>query len=49
MSLIDVEEDNDDGVDESLRRSREMDEHPEMSLTEEEFFSSFEKYRVNDR
>ncbi len=39
------EDDDDDGVGESLRRSREMDENPEMSLTEEEFFASFEKYR----
>ena len=36
---------DDDGVDEALRRSREMDENPAMSLTEEEFFASFEKYR----
>ena len=39
------EDDNDDGVEEALRRSREMDENPEMSLTEEEFFASFERYR----
>ncbi len=39
------EDDDDDGVEEALRRSREMDEDPEMSLTEEEFSSSFEKYR----
>ena len=37
--------DQDDGVEEALRRSREMDENPAMSLTEEEFFASFEKYR----
>lgn len=37
---------DDDGVAESLRRSREMDENPEISLTEEEFFASFEKYRT---
>ncbi|HQU90752.1 MAG TPA: addiction module protein [Pyrinomonadaceae bacterium] len=40
------DDDDDDGVAESLRRSREMDENPEMSLTEEEFFASFEKYRT---
>ncbi|HMQ05486.1 MAG TPA: addiction module protein [Pyrinomonadaceae bacterium] len=40
-----VEDDDDDGVEEALRRSREMDENPEMSLTEEEFFKGFEKYR----
>jgi hypothetical protein len=38
-------DDDDDGVEEALRRSREMDEKPEMSLTEEEFMASFEKYR----
>ncbi|MFN6963448.1 MAG: addiction module protein [Pyrinomonadaceae bacterium] len=30
-------DDDDDGVDEALRRSREMDENPEMSLSPEEF------------
>ena len=39
------EDDDADGVEEALRRSREMDEDPAMSLTEEEFFASFEKYR----
>ena len=38
-------DDSDDGIEEALRRSREMDEDPAMSLTEEEFFASFEKYR----
>ncbi len=37
-------DDDDDGVDEALRRSREMDENPEMSLTDEEFMSSFDEY-----
>ena len=37
--------DEDDWVEEALRRSRQMDENPEMSLTEEEFFASFDKYR----
>lgn len=40
------DDDDDDGVEEALRRSREMDENPAMSLTEEEFFASFEKYRA---
>lgn len=40
------DDDDDGGVEEALRRSREMDENPEMSLTEEEFFASFEKYRT---
>jgi hypothetical protein len=39
------EDDGDDGVAEALRRSREMDEDPAMSLNEDEFFASFEKYR----
>jgi len=39
------DDDGDDGVEEALRRSREMDENPAMSLTEEEFFASFEEYR----
>ncbi len=38
-------DDDDDGVEEALRRSREMDENPAMSLTEEEFMAGFEKYR----
>ena len=40
-----VEEDDDEGVEEAIRRSRQMDEDPEMSLTEEEFLACFEKYR----
>jgi hypothetical protein len=40
-----VDDDEDDGVEEALRRSREMDENPAMSLTEEEFMAGFEKYR----
>lgn len=35
----------DDGVEEALRRSREMDDDPALSLSEDEFFASFEKYR----
>ncbi|HQZ83275.1 MAG TPA: hypothetical protein PLR83_08645 [Pyrinomonadaceae bacterium] len=37
--------DDDDGVEEAIRRSREMDENPEMSLTEEEFMAGFENYQ----
>lgn len=29
-------EDDDDGIEEALRRSREMDENPEMSISMEE-------------
>jgi len=36
---------DDDWVEEAMRRSREMDENPEMSLTHEEFMASFDKYR----
>jgi hypothetical protein len=39
------EDDDDDGVEEALRRSREMDEDPAMSLNEGEFLESFEEYR----
>jgi hypothetical protein len=40
-----IEQGDDDWVEEALRRSREMDENPEMVLTEAEFFASFEAYR----
>lgn len=36
---------DDDGIEESVRRSREMDEDPNMALTYEEFMASFKKYR----
>lgn len=39
-----LSDDDDDGVDEALRRSRDMDENPEMSLTQEEFMTSFDRY-----
>jgi len=39
------DDDDDDGVEEALRRSREMDENPAVSLNEEQFFASFEEYR----
>jgi Putative addiction module component len=38
-------EDDDDWVEESMRRSREMDENSEMSLSHEEFMASFDEYR----
>jgi len=40
-----LEDDDDDGVEEALRRSREMDEIPALSMSEEEFLASFEEYR----
>ena len=44
-SLPSVFDDDDDGVAEALRRSKELDEHPEMALSHEEFMQSFAKYR----
>ena len=38
-------DDDDDGVEEALRRSKELDEHPEIALSHEEFMQSFAKYR----
>ena len=38
-------DDDDDWVEEAMRRSREMDENPEMSLSHEEFMASFDEYR----
>lgn len=36
-------EDDDDGIDEALRRSREMNENPEMSISFEELDSMIKK------
>ncbi len=36
---------DDDWVEEAMRRSREMDENPEMSLSHEEFMASLDEYR----
>ncbi len=36
---------DDDGIEESVRRSGEMDEDPNIALTHEEFMASFQKYR----
>ena len=39
-------EDDDEGIIElSLRRAKEMDEHPETVMSEEEFWASLEEYR----
>lgn len=38
-------DDDDDGVEEAMRRSRELNENPEMALSHEEFMASFEEYR----
>lgn len=37
-------DDDDDGVEEALRRDREMDENPDAVLTEEQFFTSLREY-----
>jgi hypothetical protein len=39
------DDDDEDVVELSLRRSREVDEHPELEMSEEEFWTSLEKYR----
>jgi hypothetical protein len=41
----DFDGNDDDGIEEALRRSREMDEDPEMSISHEEFMASFEEFR----
>ena len=45
VSLRPVLDDGDDGVAEALKRSKELDEHPEMALSQEEFMRPFDKYR----
>jgi hypothetical protein len=40
--------DDDDWVDEALRRDREMDEKPETVMTEAQFFSSLREYVANE-
>ena len=45
ISLRPVLDDDNDGVAEALRRSKELDEHPEMAISHEDFMSSFDKYR----
>ena len=45
ISLRPVLDDDDDGVAEALRRSQELDDHPEMAISHEEFMRSFDKYR----
>ena len=38
------EDDEDDWIEEALRRDREMDENPESVMTQEEFFGSLREY-----
>lgn len=45
LSLSGVLDDEDEGVEEALRRSRELDEHPEMAISHDEFLKSFEDRR----
>ena len=37
-------DDDDDWVEEALRRDREMDENPDSVMTEEEFFDSLRQH-----
>ncbi len=39
------EEDNEDEVELALRRSKEMDENPDMVMSEEQFWASLEEFR----
>ncbi|MFN0278908.1 MAG: hypothetical protein ACKVRN_09925 [Pyrinomonadaceae bacterium] len=39
------DDDDEDIIELSLRRSKEMDENPETVMTEEEFWASLEEYR----
>lgn len=43
-SLGSPAEDEEDWIEEALRRDKEMDENPESVLSEEEFFSSLREY-----
>ncbi len=38
-------DDDDDGIEEALRRDREMDENPEGVLTHEEFMAGLAEFR----
>jgi hypothetical protein len=38
-------EDDEDIIELSLRRAKEMDEHPETVMSEDEFWTSLEEYR----
>ena len=39
------EDDSDDIIELALRREKEMEEHPETVVSEEEFWASIEEYR----
>ncbi len=45
VSLRPILDDDDDGIEEAIRRSRELDEQPELAVSHEEFLQSFDKYR----
>ena len=38
-------DDNEDEVELALRRSKEMDENPDMVMSEEQFWASLEEFR----
>ena len=39
------DDDNEDEVELALRRSKEMDENPDMVMSEEQFWASLEEFR----
>ena len=39
-----VEDNEEEWIEEALRRDKEMDENPDSVMTEEEFFSSLREY-----
>ncbi len=39
------DDDEEDIIELSLRRAKEMDEHPETVISEDEFWASLEEYR----
>lgn len=45
-SLRPVVVDDDDGVEEAMRRSRELEEHPEIAISHEEFLAFFENRKI---
>jgi len=40
-----AEESEDEWIEEALRRDKEMDENPDMVMSEEEFWGSLEEFR----
>lgn len=42
------EDDNEDEVELALRRSKEMDENPEMVMSEDQFWAGLEEFRRDE-